>query len=261
MKINYLIKTLLIFCLATTCGFSSASASEPELVMTPGMTIEARTPFGNIIIEASDNFNRRYAWNSYNKTFKLYARSERWLGSKGLYRGIGDSEIHAVLNEGQQHFSTIEEALAWLASTQKRMKWVYTSEGLVVGWDEQKGKDIHALIVDVWQIYVKGQKPINMSGANNETIRVTFKNTPTYPSIGKFVPSSPNIINNRWFSGRAIDSMNQFGIPSSKVEEVISKAEKHIEGNYCWYNGMVLEPSISVFVWSDSDGKVWIVRN
>ncbi len=263
MKHNYLIKTLLVFCLAITCGFNSSSASEPELVMTPGMTIEANTPAGKITIDAIDDLTRRYSWNSYKRTFRHNIRNRRWYGSMGMHGPDSESEIHVALNEGQQHFYSTEEALFWLIWENKRMQYVYTSDGLVIGWKDIKNKEdgsLYALVVNVWQIYIQGKKPTELYGANNDKIHISFSNAPSYPHVGKFTPSSPENINNRMYSGKAIDFMKEFNVPTSKAEELIRKGKQYKESNYIWYSGSWLIPSIDILVVTDLDGRVLLVE-
>lgn len=49
--------------------------------------------------------------------------------------------MHAVLEEGQQHFSSVDEAQRWLAKREKFMDYVSTRDGLVVGWKQQARKN------------------------------------------------------------------------------------------------------------------------
>ncbi len=69
--------------------------------------------------------------------------------------------MHAVLEEGQQHFSSVNEAQRWLAKREKFMDYVSTRDGLVVGWKQQArpGDGYLALSVEVWQILIDGRKP------------------------------------------------------------------------------------------------------
>ena len=158
--------------------FLSACASVPdnpnaELVMKPGETIEAHTSQGTMRISYVDRYTRRYVWEGYDKTFRHQTRRERWYGSLGMYRPQGDGTMHAVLEEGQQHFSSVREARNWLAKQEKFMEFVWTRDGLAVGWKEQArpGDGYLALSVDVWQLLVDGKKP-KLPGASPSKIRV-----------------------------------------------------------------------------------------
>lgn len=157
----------------------SACASVPdnpraELVMVPGETIEASTPQGTMRISYVDRYTRRYIWNGWDKTFRHQTRQERWNGSLGMYRPQGDGTMHAVLEEGQQHFDSIGEARRWLGKQEEWMDYVWDREGLAVGWKQQGRPDdgFIALQVNVWQILVHGKKA-QLPGATPSRIEVT----------------------------------------------------------------------------------------
>jgi hypothetical protein len=80
--------------------------------------------------------------------------------------------MHAVLEEGQQHFSSMDEARDWLAKKDALMDYVWTQDGLVVGWEQKSrpGDGYLALNVEVWQIMINGEKP-DLPGASPENIR------------------------------------------------------------------------------------------
>jgi hypothetical protein len=82
--------------------------------------------------------------------------------------------MHAVLEEGQQHFSNYTEAKNWITEQQRFTDCVWTRDGLVVGWKQEgRQKDgFLALQVDVWQILIGGKKP-SLPGASPSQIRRT----------------------------------------------------------------------------------------
>ncbi|HYF36284.1 MAG TPA: hypothetical protein VD994_13400 [Prosthecobacter sp.] len=96
--------TLLLTSLVFASCVGNAPSAKPELVMTPGMVIEAETKEGRLRIAYVDTYTREYAWGATVKRFKHRPRRERWSGSLGMYRPEGDASMHAVLEEGQQHF-------------------------------------------------------------------------------------------------------------------------------------------------------------
>jgi hypothetical protein len=77
----------------------------------------------------------------------------------------------AVVEEGQQHFDTADAAVAWVKARQW-MPYVYTNDGLVVGWDttipERK-----QLNVEVWQLLVAGSRPTQLGGADDAAVKAT----------------------------------------------------------------------------------------
>jgi hypothetical protein len=162
-------------------GCVSTHPSVPsELVMTPGMEIDARTKEGRIKIQYLDKFTRRYICDGYVKEFTHQPRAKRWQGSLGIYRPYGDGSMHAVLEEGQQHFESIADAHVWLAKREKFMDYVWNSDGLVVGWKQQSRPEdgYLALSVEVWQIFIRGAKAALRNGASNKALQVSSPITP-----------------------------------------------------------------------------------
>jgi hypothetical protein len=178
---------------------SDASRPDPEIVMTPGSEITARTSHGTITIRAGatvpgsgektyktawgprtipnpDRYPRNYQWGHCQGTVDLEPRTVRWYGSLGIYSpGPGfhwrecEGVARAVVNEGQQHFDTIPEAMRWIEQKAHEMPYVYRNDGLVVGWDtvipERK-----QLNVEVWQVLIGGQRPAALPGSTDGAI-------------------------------------------------------------------------------------------
>jgi hypothetical protein len=262
----YMKMVKVFLCLIVLC-FAKAAYAETfpwwitsERVMTEGMVIYADSPAGKMLIKAGSGTTRTYSWGIFSKSFKLKKRYRRWLGSKGLYRTKGDESIHVVLEEGQQHFFSEEEALVWLDWQRERMKWVYTSNGLVLGWyNELNPHDgLLVLVVQVWQIYVNGERPRNLSGADDDAIAITFQEgfDPSFPRVGRFKSHVPKPINGRWYSGKALDLMRERKIEAEDIEFVIHKAPARIDGDYIWHSGWLLNPPVELVVCVDKKGKV-----
>src|SRR5690606_24687686 len=137
-----------------------------ELVMTPGMSILAANDQGSIRIDYIDKYTRKYSWDGYQRTFRHQARFERWYGSLGMYRPVGDGTMHVVLQEGQMHFSSTAEAEAWIKKQERHVDYVWTKDGLVIGWKQQpRPYDGYLFFTaDVWQILINGKKPV-LNGA------------------------------------------------------------------------------------------------
>ena len=153
---------------------SSRSTVKNEIAMSPGMKITATTPNGVIAVSAGNGLSRSYTWQGATRSVTMLPRAERWYGSLGLYypgpglhwlphKGIA----RGVLEEGQQHFKTVAEALKWIRS-RTWMPYVYTSSGLVVGWKRVPAR--MQLNVEVWQIYINGRKTSNLPGSQNSRI-------------------------------------------------------------------------------------------
>jgi hypothetical protein len=147
---------------------------ENEVVMEPGSRITAKTPAGTIVIGAGQGLRRSYTWNGATRAVEMLPRDERWYGSLGIYfPGPGNHWVEhegitrGVVEEGQQHFNSTDDALAWL-KVQNWQPHVWNSTGLVVGW--RTVPERRQLNVDVWQVYVAGKKPADFPGADDEAI-------------------------------------------------------------------------------------------
>lgn len=164
----------------------SSATPEQEMVMTKGMEITAETSEGNIKIVADGDFMRTYSWDDCTRTQTLFPRKERWYGSLGAYfpgpnpswefcKGIDGS----LLEEGQMHFNTANEAISWINSGSNFDKGsaVYRNDGLLVSFS----KSIHPsgktgiLKVNVWQILINNEKPTSLTGGNDSKIEVKIQ--------------------------------------------------------------------------------------
>lgn len=145
-----------------------------EIAMPDGMILEATTSVGKMRIEAGPQSKRSYTWEGATRSVIMGARRERWYGSKGLgYPGPGNHWVEhngiarGVLEEGQQHFKSVKEAMDWLGK-RKYMPFVYNNKGLVVGWN--KVLERQQLGVEVWQIMINGKKPTALPGSTDDKI-------------------------------------------------------------------------------------------
>jgi hypothetical protein len=164
--------------LATSC--SENPGIKPgvvnEMVMPAGMSIAATTHDGTISVTAGEGFKRSYTWDGATRSVTLWPRWDRWYGSLGAYfPGPGEhwKDNHGitrgVLEEGQQHFETVQEAMAWIVSNGTGC--VYRNDGLMVCWGRTLERK--QLNVSVWQIYVAGEKPTRLAGSNDDKIIVS----------------------------------------------------------------------------------------
>jgi len=151
-----------------------------EMVMAEGMSITATSESGTITISAGKGFYRSYTWDGATRSAELWPRWDRWYGSLGAYYpGPGEhwQDNHGitrgVLEEGQQHFATTQEAMAWIQSNLSGT--VYRDDGLLVNWGRTLGRK--QLNVSVWQLYIAGEKPTKLSGSQNDKI-VVLTRTP-----------------------------------------------------------------------------------
>jgi len=134
---------------------------ENEIVMIEGMKITAATFNGTITITAEKGLKRSYTWEGATRSVIMGPRKVRWFGSMGIYYpGPGNHWTEhngisrGVVQEGQQHFATSEDALVWLKSPSRR-DCIYRNDGLVVCYSKNLPR--RQINVDVWQIYIGGK--------------------------------------------------------------------------------------------------------
>lgn len=173
-----LLVTIVFFSLASCSQEKTDQALASEIVMSKGMVIKVTNSYGEMKITAGEGFLRNYTWNGDTRSAQLIPRKSRWNGSLGIYfPGEGnhwkehDGITRAVLEEGQQHFNTVEEAVSWITK-ENHWGYVYRNDGLVVGWDKMTGAG-GTLGVSVWQIYINGQKPTSLPGSQDSKISVS----------------------------------------------------------------------------------------
>lgn len=134
-----------------------------EIVMPPNSTVTAKTDSGTISIKSGEGLKRYYTWEGVTRSVVMGPREERWYGSFGIYYPGPENHwlpkhngiSRGVLEEGQQHFDTLEEAEAWVKK--QCPGCVYNDNGLVVCFSKELDRE--QLNVDIWQIYIGGQTP------------------------------------------------------------------------------------------------------
>ena len=239
----------------TAC--SSTKIEVAESVMVPGSTIKATNAQGTLVIKAEEGFKRTYSTPHVQKTFQLFGRDKRWDGSLGMYRPFGDRDLHAVLQEVQQHFNTTEEALAWLErqKTWHDLRW--TSDGLAVAWREQARPEdgFIMLSTEVWQIYIRGRKPKSFPWASDKSI--VFHGAKPAEWAEYRLPAA-RTIDGVLFSGRALGLMQDFEIKPETVLATLrgGDVEPRGKGKYLSYSGYYLDPKIDCHLWTNRKGLV-----
>lgn len=225
------------------CSFSIGADIKNELVMHDGMSITAVNKNGKIAIKSHGKLIREFFWNGNQTEVKLLAREKRWYGNFGAYSPGEGRKFHVVVEEGRQYFCSKSEALEWLRLVNKLYlyDYVYTADGLVVGWYAQSdpNSQLDALLVNVWQIYINGKVPSELEGAKDNLFTVNISNgkEQTIDYQSNFVASEPQIINGRWYSGKALDLLRDSPVEASSdlVEKAIANGEMGGIGDYKFY--------------------------
>jgi len=193
---------------SSTSGFkTTGTAAEPEpgimigkneMVMPANMQITAETPVGTITITAGQGFDRCYTWEGATGCIELTRDVERWLGRLGanapgnpyLWR-VHNGINRIVADEGQQHFSSVDELRSWLRlftagyGQPFEEPLVYRDDGLMVGWAKVPAR--YQLAVDVWQIYINGRKPDKLPGSQNDKISVRMVSALPHDDLSKWL--------------------------------------------------------------------------
>lgn len=172
------------FCLlCTSCGILGIGLQPwTEYVLTDGMVITAETTAGPVRITGQKGTKRTYSGDGWSKTRHLDPRDVRWYGSLGLYDAALSLSPHGrlLIEEGRLFFDSTRDAVRYLRT--RDVPLVYNNQGLAVGlkvveWPGRERKE-PVRTVEVWQIYIKGRKPVSLPGAKDEAISVTGGTTP-----------------------------------------------------------------------------------
>ena len=148
-----------------------------EVVMVPGMTIEASNKNGVVSIRYVSPRKREYRWNGKRQVVRMIPRPERFLGMLGVYNPAStwlpfSFRPRLVVQESIRDFASMEEISKFLIQGSAYMDWVYTPDGLTVGFGESPPRN--EVDVDVWQILLNGEKPKDIPGARPDQIKVRF---------------------------------------------------------------------------------------
>ena len=185
MRAHCFLTTALFLVFGCALAGNKASQIDREIVMTEGMKITATNAVGTITITAGKGFERSYTWDGDTRTAVLSPRQKRWAGKFGVYsKGKANWKEHnritrGVLEEAQLHFKSSEEALLFLNDKFRKPYIVYNDEGLVVKWETAINPTPgpgSALLVDVFQIYINGEKPNKLTGSQNDKIKIVQEN-------------------------------------------------------------------------------------
>jgi hypothetical protein len=169
------IMAILVCLSAASCQKRQNLLPTTEFVLAEGMIITATNPNGRVTISAGQGTERTFSGDGWSKRRNLIPRQERWRGSLGLYDPGDSFSLHGRLlaEEGRLFFKSESEALRYLSVEGGSYKPVFNNRGLVVGYNIVNipgGKPTR--MVDVWQIYINGQRPMSLQGANDSAVTI-----------------------------------------------------------------------------------------
>lgn len=253
-------KLLLYLCALAASGILASCTTQDseagnEIVMCPGSSIDASFGDQRLVIDAEGQATRRFRIAGYDEKVRLTRRESRWNGSLGIYRPTGVRGLHMVLEESLLFFDSEEDLHYWIRWRRRFAGHLYyTSDGLLVAWSilvpaTDANSSIRALTVDVHQLLVKGKKPENLAGAQNEAFLI---NNPSATCVfgdsrnSRFVASPPKVIGGRRYSGWAIDIMRAHDIAPETVELALKGDHPVERDGYRTYH------------WRPKSGKDWL---
>ena len=178
-------------------GCNGPVPASNEIVMSEGQKVTATNQYGTMTITAGKWLERYYTWDGETRHVIMEPRNPRWYGSMGIYYpGPGEhwksnhGITRGVLEEGQMHFDTQEQALAWLKLGYNQ-DCVYTSDGLVVCFS--KTPERKQLNVELWQIYIGGK--VLSKYQCTQTDRIWLIDPDRLPDILKELNKKPVYVN------------------------------------------------------------------
>lgn len=182
-NVNTMVQVIGLFILIFSilgCNVGSSKGMPDEVVLSAGMKIEAINKNGIFSILYIDSHRRKFGWNGNSETIRLNARSKRFpevsalrsKGDLGLYHAApGRRYPRLVVREAIVHFDCTEKLYQFLRQGSNLMDWVYTEDGLMIGFNEYPERN--QINILLFQLLLNGQKPDGLSGARPESINIT----------------------------------------------------------------------------------------
>jgi hypothetical protein len=149
--------------------------SGTDVVLNDGSRVSATTPEGKISVEAGPGLLRTLSWDGTTRFVVTQARPEPVYGAKGVHfegtptnfkphKGI----TRVKFEEATRQFENVDDARIWMQI--RRLHYVHTNNGLVVGWKRVPGEG--KLHVEVWQFYIDGKKPTFLPDSQDYLIQL-----------------------------------------------------------------------------------------
>src|SRR5437879_2774891 len=164
-------------CAAASC-VRAEDAPVREAVLHPGQSVEATNTLGGVKISYVSTVERKYEWDGKSRVVKMIVRPEPFMGELGLYDPadcwFGLCRMpRLVVEEAYRDFDSYDQIYAKLREGSAVMDWVYTSDGLVIGFGRSPARE--QVNVYVHQFTLHGQKPSGLRGARDDAIHLISK--------------------------------------------------------------------------------------
>jgi hypothetical protein len=98
----------------------------------------------------------------FDRKLGLYEPADSW--------GFVFWKERLVVQESVIDFENLDEIEAFLRQTKDYMDWVYSSDGLVVGFGRTPARK--QVNIDLWQLLLRGEKPKELTGSKSDAIRL-----------------------------------------------------------------------------------------
>lgn len=174
MKLNWAVASVLALVGACLTGCAEHSTPIQGVVLRPGQSVEATNKFGSVRVSYVSPLKRKFEWDGDSQTIKLIARPEPFDGESGLYDPadcfLTCQTPRLVVEEAGHDFDSYDQIYTFLVQGSAVMDWVYSSDGLVVGFGRSPTRE--QINIYVKQLTIHGQKPIGLHGARNGAIRL-----------------------------------------------------------------------------------------
>ena len=174
MKIRAILRGFLLPALLMVVSCSDSKTPVAGAVLTPGQYVVAANKFGGVRISYVDAITRRYEWQNNSRVVTMKRRPEPFRGKVGMYNpnegGLFDRKQRLLVQEHTINYETEKELYASLYEGSAVMDWVYTEDGLVVGYGIFPDRD--QVNLELFQILLRGKKPTGLRGARPDSIRL-----------------------------------------------------------------------------------------
>lgn len=195
-----LLNLFLIMFFISGCGGMSPEASSlvsspgiiPKPVLKQGTKVTVTSEIGTIKIVAVKGSERSFLLDDDERVVNLEKNENSLKAEIGIYAPVPGKSAKALdrvylidIEEALMSYHTLNEPIdfLWKQRFEKQgydVETIYTDDGLVVQLsryikrDKPQGAPLH---INIWQVYVMGEKPVRMPGSQNEKIKVVHAKT------------------------------------------------------------------------------------
>jgi hypothetical protein len=191
--VSGLISLVTFYCISIL-NINAMETQVKGAVLERGQSVQVTNKNGTVKISYISPTKRNYEWDGQSRIIKMIPGEEDVtdpLGSvhpsyAGMYNPadvwIVSFKVRLVVSEGTMNFKHENELYKFLDQGSAIMDWVYTSDGLAVGFARSPGRQ--QINFYLYQLLLNGKKPTNLKGANPNKIRLTnsYRNE-TYMSL------------------------------------------------------------------------------